>query len=136
MASLTYCVKCKKKTKDVAPKIVTSGGRSRRVSKCAVCGTMKSVFVKSQKGGNPAAAIAGLVGQVAPGIISGISSGIQNLQQNTGVYDREKMRKDMKLFDDMTMNYYISAKKDGNPILAGQAREMARQTLANRGIYV
>lgn len=135
--SLTYCVKCKKKTKDVGPKIVNSNGHSRRVSKCAVCGTMKSVFVKSQKGGNPAAAaIAGLVGQVAPNLINGISSGIQNLQQNTGVYDREKLRKDMKMFDDMTMNYYISAQKDGNPILAGEARKMARQTLANRGIYV
>jgi len=110
---------------------------------CKVCGSKKNKFVsgsgKKMKGGaNPAAlAAAGqMIGDLGNNLIGTISNGVSNLQQNTGVYDREKLRKDMKLFDDMTMNYYISAQKDGNPILAGEARKLARETLRNRGIYV
>lgn len=47
----TYCMKCKKKTDDDNPHIVTSKGRTSRKSKCSICGTSKTVFVKSQGGG-------------------------------------------------------------------------------------
>ena len=39
----TYCLKCKKNTKSINPKILsTSNGNSVILSKCAICGSKKS----------------------------------------------------------------------------------------------
>ena len=47
---LIYCVKCRKKTKNLNPKILeTKNGRIIMQSKCAACGIKKSRFVKKQE---------------------------------------------------------------------------------------
>ena len=46
----TYCMKCKKDTENIDPKIVqTKIGRLLMQSKCTVCGIKKSRFVKEQE---------------------------------------------------------------------------------------
>ena len=46
----TYCLKCRKKTKNRDPEISgTSNGKSMILSKCAICGGKKSRFIKNQK---------------------------------------------------------------------------------------
>ena len=46
----TYCVKCKKDTKNIDPKIVTTkNNRLLMQSKCSVWGTKKSRFLKEQE---------------------------------------------------------------------------------------
>ena len=46
----TYCVKCKKDTGNIDPKIVrTKNNRLVIQSKCSVCGIKKSRFVKEQE---------------------------------------------------------------------------------------
>ena len=46
----TYCVKCKKDTENINPKMVTTkNNRLIMQSKCAVCRIKKSRFVKEQK---------------------------------------------------------------------------------------
>ena len=45
----TYCLKCKKETSNIDPKMVqTKNNRLLMQSKCSVCGTKKSIFVKEQ----------------------------------------------------------------------------------------
>ena len=45
----TYCLKCKKDTSNIDPKMVkTKNNRLLMQSKCSVCGTKKSRFVKKQ----------------------------------------------------------------------------------------
>ena len=45
----TYCVKCRKDTEDIDPKIVrTKNNRLVVQSKCSACGIKKSRFVKEQ----------------------------------------------------------------------------------------
>ena len=47
---LTYCLKCKKNTKNIDTKIVkTKNGRFMLSSKCAACGSKKSKFMKEQE---------------------------------------------------------------------------------------
>ena len=47
-----YCVRCKKKTETTNEQIATtSNNRSMKWGKCAICGTTKTQFVKSSKGG-------------------------------------------------------------------------------------
>ena len=52
---LSYCLKCKKKkkkknTESIEPKAsATSNGRTMVLSKCAICGSKKSTFVKKQE---------------------------------------------------------------------------------------
>ena len=42
-----YCLKCKKETSNIDPKMVqTKNNRLLMQSKCSVCGTEKSRFVK------------------------------------------------------------------------------------------
>ena len=44
-----YCLKCKKETSNIDPKMVqTKNNRLLMQSKCSVCGTKKSIFVKEQ----------------------------------------------------------------------------------------
>ena len=45
----TYCVKCKKDTENVDPKIEQKNNRLVMQSKCSVCGIKKSRFVKEQE---------------------------------------------------------------------------------------
>ena len=46
----TYCVKCKKDTENIDPKMVkTKNNRLVMQSKCSVCGITKSRFVKEQE---------------------------------------------------------------------------------------
>ena len=46
----TYCLKCKKNTKNIDPKISsTSNGKSMILSKCAICGSKKSRFIKNEE---------------------------------------------------------------------------------------
>ena len=48
-----YCVKCRKKTDTTNEQIATtSNNRSMKRGKCAICGTTKTQFVKSPKGGS------------------------------------------------------------------------------------
>ena len=48
-----YCVKCKKKTETTSEKLVTtSNNRTMKRGNCSVCGTTKTQFVKSSKGGS------------------------------------------------------------------------------------
>ena len=45
-----YCLKCKKNTKNIDPKISsTSNGKSMILSKCAICSSRKSRFIKNQE---------------------------------------------------------------------------------------
>ena len=49
----TYCVKCRKDTENIDPKMVrTKNNRLIMQSKCPVCGIKKSRFVKEQEGSN------------------------------------------------------------------------------------
>ena len=46
----TYCVKCKKDTENIDPKVVrTKNNRLVMPSKCSVCGIKESRFVKEQE---------------------------------------------------------------------------------------
>ena len=46
----TYCLKCKKDTKNIDPKISsTSNEKSIILSKCAICGSKKSRFIKNEE---------------------------------------------------------------------------------------
>ena len=47
---LSYCLKCKKNTESINPKISkTTNGKTIILSKCAVCGSKKSKFIKEQQ---------------------------------------------------------------------------------------
>ena len=47
---LTYHLKCRKDTKNIDAKMIkTKNGRLMILSKCAVCGSMKSRFIKKQE---------------------------------------------------------------------------------------
>ena len=46
----TYCVKCRKDTENIDPKMVrTKNNRLVMQSKCSVCGIKKTIFVKEQE---------------------------------------------------------------------------------------
>ena len=46
----SYCLKCKKHTKNINPEISgTSDGKVIILSKCAICGSKKSRFIKNQE---------------------------------------------------------------------------------------
>ena len=47
---LSYCLKCKKNTESINPRVsTTSNGRTMILSKCATCGCKKSKFIKDQE---------------------------------------------------------------------------------------
>ena len=47
---LSYCLKCRKNTESKTPKVVrTKNGRIMLLSKCAVCNSKKSKFIKEQE---------------------------------------------------------------------------------------
>ena len=46
----SYCLKCKKDTKNINQRVSnTSNGRTMILSKCAICGSRKSKFIKNQE---------------------------------------------------------------------------------------
>ena len=46
----SYCSKCRKNTKKINPKVSkTSNGKTILLSKCVVCGSKKSRFIKKQE---------------------------------------------------------------------------------------
>ena len=46
----SYCLKCKKNTENIDPKISsTSNGKAMILSKCAICGSKISRFIKNQE---------------------------------------------------------------------------------------
>ena len=49
----TYCLKCKRSTKDLFPhKVLTKNGRERLKSTCEICGALKSKFLPNKVGGD------------------------------------------------------------------------------------
>ena len=47
---LTYCLKCHKSTENVNSKVLkTKNSRSMLLSKCTICGSKKSRFMKEQE---------------------------------------------------------------------------------------
>ena len=47
----SYCLKCRKDTENINPRVSnTSNGRKTILSKCAICGSKKSRFIKNQEG--------------------------------------------------------------------------------------
>ena len=46
----SYCLKCTKNTENIDPKVsASSNGRVMILSKCAICGSKKSRFIKNQE---------------------------------------------------------------------------------------
>ena len=46
----SYCLKCRKDTENINPRVSnTSNGRTMILSKCAICGSKKSRFIKDQE---------------------------------------------------------------------------------------
>ena len=46
-----YCLKCRKNTENINPRVTkTSNSRTMVLSKCAICDSKKSRFIKNQEG--------------------------------------------------------------------------------------
>ena len=46
----SFCLKCKKNTENIAPKVLSaSNGGVMTLSKCAICNSQKSRFIKQQE---------------------------------------------------------------------------------------
>ena len=46
----SYCLKCRKDTENINPRVLkTSNNRTIVLSKCAICGSKKSRFLKNQE---------------------------------------------------------------------------------------
>ena len=46
----SYCLKCRKDTENINPRVSnTSNSRKTMLSKCAICGSKKSRFIKNQE---------------------------------------------------------------------------------------
>ena len=46
----SYCLKCRKYTKNINPQVFsTSNGKTMILSKCAICNSKKSKFIKQQE---------------------------------------------------------------------------------------
>ena len=47
---LSYCLKCKKDTENINPKVSkTTNSKTMILSKCTICGSKKSKFIKEQQ---------------------------------------------------------------------------------------
>ena len=47
---LPYCLKCRKNTENINPRVSnTSNGKTMILSKCAICGSKSSRFIKKKK---------------------------------------------------------------------------------------
>ena len=45
----SYCLKCKNNTKNIDPEISSSSNGRAVISKCAICSSKKSRFIKNQE---------------------------------------------------------------------------------------
>ena len=46
----SYCLKCRKDTESINPRLSNaSNGRTMMLSKCAICGSKKSKFIRNQE---------------------------------------------------------------------------------------
>ena len=46
----SYCLKCKKDTENINPRVSnTSNGKTMILSKCAICGSKKSRFIRKEE---------------------------------------------------------------------------------------
>ena len=46
----SYCFKCRKDAENIKPEVLgTSNGKAMILSKCAICGSKKSRFIKNQE---------------------------------------------------------------------------------------
>ena len=45
----SYCLKCKKHTKNMNPQVSSTSNGKVIISKCAICGSKKSRFIKNQE---------------------------------------------------------------------------------------
>ena len=46
----SYCLKCRENTENINPKVSsTSNGKVMMLSKYAICGSKKSIFIKNQE---------------------------------------------------------------------------------------
>ena len=46
----SYCLKCRKDTENINPRVSnTSNGKTMLLSKCSICGSNKSRFIKNQE---------------------------------------------------------------------------------------
>ena len=51
---LSYCLKCKKNTESINPKVSkTTNGKAMILSTCAICGSKKSKFICCKELGSP-----------------------------------------------------------------------------------
>ena len=47
---LSYCLKCRRNTESINPKVLkTTNGKTIILSKCAICSSKKSKFIKEQE---------------------------------------------------------------------------------------
>ena len=46
---LSYCLKCRRNTESINPKVKTTNGKAMILSTCAICGSKKSKFIKEQE---------------------------------------------------------------------------------------
>ena len=47
---LSYCLKCRKNTESINPKVLkTTNGKTMILSKCTICGSKKSKSIKEQQ---------------------------------------------------------------------------------------
>ena len=44
----SYCLKCKKYTKNINPQVSSTSNGKLMISKCAICNSKKSKFIKKQ----------------------------------------------------------------------------------------
>ena len=45
----SYCLKCKKYTKNINPQVSSTNNGKLMISKCAICGSRKSKFINKQE---------------------------------------------------------------------------------------
>ena len=45
----SYCLKCKKNTENIDPEVSSTSNSRIMISKCAICGSKKSRFIKHQE---------------------------------------------------------------------------------------
>ena len=46
---LSFCLKCRKNTESINPKVLETTNGKTILSKCAICGSKKSKFIKEQQ---------------------------------------------------------------------------------------
>ena len=45
----SYCLKCEKDTENINPRVLNTSNSRAMISKCAICGSKKSRFIKNQE---------------------------------------------------------------------------------------